>query len=147
MSINYAVRKKIDKTGEEEKVLYYAVNRALQGKGKGVTGQQLAQTITNQSSLMKGDVLSVFSQLPDVMAHYLKQGRTVTIEGLGTFYPSVTSEGYETPEECTADKVWVNRVCFRSDASLISNIRKAKFFNLEFTVARSEKKKSRKAKE
>ncbi len=145
MSINYAVRKKIDKTGKEDKVLYYAVNCALQGKGKGVTGQQLAQTITHQSSLMKGDVLSVFSQLPDVMAHYLKQGRTVTIEGLGTFYPSVTSAGYETPEECTADKVWVNRVCFRSDASLISNIRKAKFFNLEFTVARAEKKKSRKA--
>ncbi len=139
MSINYVVRKKVDKTGEKEKIRYYAMNRAVQGKGKGVNEEDLAHALHAQSSLSKGDAMSVFAQLPDLIARFLREGRTVTISKIGTFYPSVTSEGYETPEECTADKVWVNRVCFKNDPYLLQSVRKEKFFCMEFVLARREK--------
>ena len=58
--------------------------------------------------------MSVLVQLSGVIAEHLHQGRTVSIDGLGNFFPTITSKGVEKPEECTADKVWVARIGFKS---------------------------------
>ena len=97
MPINYVVRKKKDQSGNEVKELYYAVPSAIQNKG--VSEKQLAEDLHDNSSLSAGDVLSVLEQLPKAIARHMKEGRTVTIRGLGTFYPALSSEGCETPEE------------------------------------------------
>ena len=66
------------------------------------------------------DVLSALTQLSDIIAAHLKEGRTVSIDGLGNFYPSITSEAVDKPEECTANKVWVSRICFKAAPAFLN---------------------------
>ena len=108
MSINYVVTKKVDKTKGEVKVRYYATTRAMQKKP--VDSSQIAMQLAERSSLQDGDVMSVLTQLSGIIAGHLHEGRTVSIDGLGNFFPTISSEGVEKPEECTADKVWVARI-------------------------------------
>ena len=103
MAINYVVTKKVDTTKGETNVRYYATTRALQKKP--VDSAEIARQLAEKSSLQDGDVMSVLVQLSGVIAEHLHQGRTVSIDGLGNFFPTITSKGVEKPEECTADKV------------------------------------------
>lgn len=95
MSINYAVTKKVDKSKGVVKERYYATTRALQKKP--VNSVQIANQLAERSSLQNGDVLSALTQLSDIIAAHLKEGRTVSIDGLGNFYPSITSEAVDKP--------------------------------------------------
>ena len=75
MSINYAVTKKVDKSKGVVKERYYATTRALQKKP--VNSVQIANQLAERSSLQNGDVLSALTQLSDIIAAHLKEGRTV----------------------------------------------------------------------
>ena len=110
MSMNYVVRKKVDKSGDKEVVRYYAASKVLQPEP--VSNDELAKRLAFVSSLQVGDAQSVLVQLPDIIADYLASGRTVNIKGLGNFFPSITSEPVERIEDCTADKVRISRICF-----------------------------------
>ena len=116
MSMNYVVRKKVDKSGDKEVVRYYAASKVLQPEP--VSNDELAKRLAFVSSLQVGDAQSVLVQLPDIIADYLASGRTVNIKGLGNFFPSITSEPVERIEDCTADKVRISRICFRAAALL-----------------------------
>ena len=129
MSINYAVTKKVDKSKGIAKERYYATTRALQKKP--VNSVQIANQLAERSSLQNGDVLSALTQLSDIIAAHLKEGRTVSIDGLGNFYPSITSEAVDKPEECTANKVWVSRICFKAAPAFLNNVRKTDFVSLQ----------------
>lgn len=95
MSINYAVTKKVDKSKGVVKERYYATTRALQKKP--VNSVQIANQLAERSSLQNGDVLSALTQLSDIIAAHLKEGRTVSIDGLGNFIPA------------SPVKRWINR--------------------------------------
>ncbi len=140
MSINYVMRKKVDKSGEEEKTLYYAAPYALQKSG--VNEQQIGNYLQERSSLTAGDVLSTLEQLPAAIAHFLKDGRTVTIRGLGTFYPAVSSEGVEDPKKCTPDQVVLKRICFRTDKKFLTKMVNARFEQISEPGPRERKKKT-----
>ena len=129
MAINYVVTKKVDKSKGEPKELYYATTKALQKKPVGST--TIAQELAQRSSLQNGDAMSVLVQLSDIIAGHLKQGRTVSIEGLGNFYPTITSEGVEKPEECTADKIHLSRICFRAAPTFINEVKQSQFISLD----------------
>ena len=131
MSINYAVTKKVDKSKGVVKERYYATTRALQKKPV-----QIANQLAERSSLQNGDVLSALTQLSDIIAAHLKEGRTVSIDGLGNFYPSITSEAVDKPEECTANKVWVSRICFKAAPTFLNNVRKTDFVSLQLKYGR-----------
>ncbi|MCY6330486.1 HU family DNA-binding protein [Bacteroides hominis] len=134
MSINYAVTKKVDKSKGIAKERYYATTRALQKKP--VNSVQIANQLAERSSLQNGDVLSALTQLSDIIAAHLKEGRTVSIDGLGNFYPSITSEAVDKPEECTANKVWVSRICFKAAPTFLNNVRKTDFVSLQLKYGR-----------
>ncbi len=140
MSINYVMRKKVDKSGEEEKTLYYAAPYALQKSG--VNEQQIGNYLQERSSLTAGDVLSTLEQLPAAIAHFLKDGRTVTIRGLGTFYPAVSSEGVEDPKKCTPDQVVLKRICFRTDKKFLTKMANTRFEQISEPGPRERKKKT-----
>ena len=131
MSINYAVTKKVDKSKGVVKERYYATTRALQKKP--VNSVQIANQLAERSSLQNGDVLSALTQLSDIIAAHLKEGRTVSIDGLGNFYPS---EAVDKPEECTANKVWVSRICFKAAPTFLNNVRKTDFVSLQLKYGR-----------
>ena len=137
MPINYVVRKKKDQSGNEVKELYYAVPSAIQNKG--VSEKQLAEDLHDNSSLSAGDVLSVLEQLPKAIARLMKEGRTVTIRGLGTFYPALSSEGCETPEECTPNKVRLTRICFRADTAFTYDVKHCEFESMQLRFTKRTK--------
>ena len=37
----------------------------------------------------------------------------------------------DKPEECTANKVWVSRICFKAAPAFLNNVRKTDFVSLQ----------------
>ena len=113
MSMNYVVRKKVDKSGDKEVVRYYAASKVLQPEP--VSNDELVKRLAFVSSLQVGDAQSVLVQLPDIIEDYQNKG-------LGNFFPSITSEPVERIEDCTADKVRISRICFRAAGSFMQRV-------------------------
>ena len=90
----YLVRKKLFRSKEGMKQLYYAVQRTLQPRG-GVTTEKLAQRMARRKGMGEGDVQSVLVDLPKYIEEALSEGESVTIRGLGSFNLAITSEGFE----------------------------------------------------
>ena len=112
------VRKKVFRTAEGVKQLYYAVQRVLQRRG-GVTAELLAQRMASRKGMSSGDVQSVLIDLPKFIEEALMEGESVTIKGLGSFHVAVTSDGFEHPDDVMPGKVRLSRVYFRPDKSLV----------------------------
>ena len=121
MSIVYLVRKKVFRTAEGVKQLYYAVQRVLQRRG-GVTAELLAQRMASRKGMSSGDVQSVLIDLPKFIEEALMEGESVTIKGLGSFHVAVTSDGFEHPDDVMPGKVRLSRVYFRPDKSLVARL-------------------------
>ena len=119
----YVVRPKVDKSGEEEKVRYYGVP-ILSGQ---VNEEKLAAEICHRCSLTEADVLATISALKSLMQDHLEWGRSVKLKGIGTFSVSASSEGFDTPEECTPAEVKAQRVCFRADNDMRSVVYRMKY--------------------
>lgn len=144
MAINYVVTRKVDKTKGETKIRYYATTRALQKKPVDIS--LIAQQLAEKSSLQDGDAMSVLVQLSGIIADHLSAGRTVCIDGLGNFFPTISSEGMEKPEECTADKVWVARIGFKAAPAFLKKVRiKTKFFSFQVQADRKAAKEKKEA--
>lgn len=144
MSMNYVVRKKVDKSGDKEVVRYYAASKVLQPEP--VSNEEIARRLAEVSSLQAGDAYSVLVQLPDVIADFLASGRTVNIKGLGNFFPAITSEPVERIEDCTVDKVRISRICFKAAGSLMTRIyRHLDLFSLQVQDLKKELKKQKKS--
>ena len=129
MARNYVVTKKVDKSKGEIKERYYATTKAMQKKP--VDSTTIAQELAQRSSLQNGDAMSVLVQLSGIIAEHLKQGRTVSIDGLGNFFPTISSEGVDKHEECTAEKIHVSRVGFKAAPSFIKDVRQTRFISLQ----------------
>ena len=42
----------------------------------------------------------------------------------------------DKPEECTANKVWVSRICFKAAPAFLNNVRKTDFVSLQLKYGR-----------
>ena len=118
----YLVRKKLFRSKEGMKQLYYAVQRTLQPRG-GVTTEKLAQRMASRKGMGEGDVQSVLVDLPKYIEEALREGESVTIRGLGSFNLAITSEGFEHPDDVMPGKVQVSRIYFKPDRSLVDFFR------------------------
>ena len=73
MGMIYLVRKKLFRSKEGMKQLYYAVQRTLQPRG-GVTTEKLAQRMARRKGMGEGDVQSVLVDLPKYIEEALSEG-------------------------------------------------------------------------
>lgn len=121
--IHYKPRPKKDKTGEQEKVRYYGTPMGSQF----VTEEKLAKEICERCSLTEPDVIAALMALSESVQMCLERGETVRLKGLGSFYLSATSDGFDTPEECTPSQMRVRRICFKADNLLRRAMAKVKF--------------------
>lgn len=119
----YVVRSKVNKISGEGKALYYGVP-ILSGQ---VTEERLAAEICYRSSLTEADVLSAIHSLKDLIREHLEAGEAVKIKGIGKFFVSAGSKGFETPGECTPAEVKARRVCFMADNEMRSVVYKMKY--------------------
>ena len=123
----YLVRKKLFRTKEGMKQLYYAVQRTLQARG-GVSTDDLARRMAQRKGMSEGDVQSVLVDLPKFIEDALQNGESVTIKGLGSFNVAITSEGFEHPDDVLPGKVQLSRIYFKPDRMLTSRLRNSMDF-------------------
>lgn len=87
--------------------------------GRAVTTDDVAQRLADLSALSTGDVKSVLDLLGGVIGEYMNQGRTVKLDGVGTFYYTIDSSGngVATPEEVSAKQINGTHVRFIPETS------------------------------
>ena len=75
---------------------------------------ELARRIAQMSTASTGDVHLVLRSLPSVMAQIMNEGRTVHIDGLGSFFfkLSCAGRGVDSPEEVDRKQIKSIRVQF-----------------------------------
>lgn len=61
--------------------------------GKTTTKTELVEHIKDRTGLHKSDVVGMLAELEDTLLFFLKMGRPVRFEGIGTFRPSVKLDG------------------------------------------------------
>ena len=76
--------------------------------GKPVTTKEVSDRLAQISTVSRADTLMLFSwNMAGVLADYMSQGRTVKLDGLGTFYYTLTAGGNGVE---SADKVSVSQI-------------------------------------
>jgi len=61
----------------------------------------------------------------------LKLGYNVKLDGIGTFSLLLTSEGFDTEEECIPTRVKVKKIAFKSERKLRKELIGLKFYKAE----------------
>lgn len=82
--------------------------------GKPVTTREVADELSVLCTLTRGDTYAVMGNLGRVLSNFMGQGRTVKIDGVGTFYYTAVASkrGVQTAEEVNASLIKGVRVRF-----------------------------------
>lgn len=82
--------------------------------GKPVTTDQISAKLAFVSTVTPGDAYAIVKNLGSVLGEYMAVGRTVKIDGVGTFYytAATNKNGVATPEEVNAKQIKGVRVRF-----------------------------------
>ena len=82
--------------------------------GRPVDTDTVAKKLADLSSLSVGDVLSVLKLLGGVIGDYMNNGRSVKLDGVGTFYYTANAEGQgvDSPDKVGAQQITGTRVRF-----------------------------------
>lgn len=75
--------------------------------GKPVTTEQVANRIAQESTVSPPDVLAVLKGLSGCLGDYMAMGRSVKLDGIGSFYYSASSagNGAASEEDCSANAI------------------------------------------
>lgn len=90
--------------------------------------EELAEFITDQSTLSEADIFGVLKAVERTMTREMLKGRSIRIGEIGILMMSVRSEGHDTAEEVTSSSVKRARVVFRPGKRLKKMLK-----NLDFT--------------
>lgn len=76
--------------------------------------KEVAQRLSRMSTVSKADTYAVLMGLGDVLGDMMKEGCSVKLDGLGTFYlvGKANGQGVDTPEEVSARQFTEVRVRF-----------------------------------
>ena len=101
---------------------YKKVKQKVDGKyyprsitvGKPVTTDEVAERLAAQCTVTPSDTFAVLKGLGGVLADYMTNGRTVKLDGVGTFYytANASGKGVATEEEVNASQITNVRVRF-----------------------------------
>ena len=82
--------------------------------GKPVQTKEVANRLADLSALSPGDCYSMLGNLGKVLGEFMNSGRTVKLDGVGTFYytPDTSGQGVDTAEEVSAKQIKGTRVRF-----------------------------------
>ncbi len=82
--------------------------------GSAVTTEQVSKRVAAESTVSPADVRAVLTALGGVMGDYMAQGRSVKLDGIGSFYFTATANknGVATEKEVTAALINGVRVRF-----------------------------------
>ncbi|MCG1037779.1 HU family DNA-binding protein [Polaribacter sargassicola] len=123
MAIKYKIIERLNPQDVTAPKKYYA---AVTANGS-VDFETLAEMISEQSALSETDCLAALNILETNIVRELKNGRIVRLGKLGNFQVSLSSEGFDTPEEVGASAITKTRVLFRPAKKLRSLLKIVSF--------------------
>jgi predicted histone-like DNA-binding protein len=85
---------------------------------KPVSTKELCQYIADSTTAAPGDVYNVLLSLPKVMELYLKNGRSVKLEGIGTFLYKVSAAMVDSEEDANESLIREVRVQFTPERTV-----------------------------
>lgn len=95
--------------------------------GKPVSTREIADELSAISTVTRGDTYAVMENLGRVLSNYMAQGRTVKLDGIGTFFYTAKSskKGVQTAKEVSVLQINGVRVRFlpeveRSSGNLVT---------------------------
>jgi predicted histone-like DNA-binding protein len=94
--------------------------------------EYIANELAGKSSISKGDVISIMTNLIDLVPKELASGRTINLGKLGTFWLNISSREYETADDVSPEAIKKVNVRFKPSASIKSLLGRLKFERLEF---------------
>ena len=95
--------------------------------GKPVTTDHVADRLAQISTVSRADTYAVLKDLGGVLADYMAQGRTVKLDGVGTFYytANASKQGVDSADKVSANQITGVRVRFIPETSRTSRGRVA----------------------
>lgn len=101
---------------------YKKVQKKINGKwypqsvtiGKPASTKEVAQRLADLSALSPGDCYSMLGNLGKVLGEFMNSGRTVKLDGVGTFYytANTSGQGVDEADEVSAKQIVGTRVRF-----------------------------------
>lgn len=67
--------------------------------GTAINTDQIAEALADRSTVTKTDVKAVLTEMADVMSQYMAQGKSVKLEGLGSFRLGLNTKGVKNEED------------------------------------------------
>lgn len=124
----YSITKKtfVDKTGVEQTKFY--PNSVAVGL---YTTEDMARDISEASSFTEADMIGALRGMSDIIITKLKLGYNVKLDGVGIFSLSLTSEGFNSAEECKPNRIKVRKITFKADRKLKKEMIGLKFYKVE----------------
>ena len=113
---------------QSAKPKFYVTIKKVQSVGLDYIAKELAE----KSSISKGDVMSIITDLTDLVPKELANGRTVNLGTLGTYWLNVNSEGFENEADVSPDAIKKINVRFKPSGTIKSLLGQLKFERLEF---------------
>ena len=91
--------------------------------GKPASTDEVADRLSKISTVSRADTYAVLKDLGSVMGDIMASGRSVKLEGLGSFYytANTAKQGVATPEEVSAKQITGARVRFIPETTRNSN--------------------------
>lgn len=126
-------KRKFKDASGQEKELYFACSR----RGEVIGLDKLTEIVTEATSLSPGDVGSSLITFSRTIILLLEEGFSVRLHRIGCFSIAVTSDGFESPNDISPDKVRATKVVFTPDKRLISMIRNLKFTNYDKKIMKA----------
>lgn len=123
MSVNFRAIERVNPRDLTLKRKYYASLIS----GDKVTYEELAELITKVSNLNYGEALGALGSFLEIIEIQLRHGRSVHLNTLGTFYLTLKSEGTDTEEEITSDRIIGANIRFRPGKRLRNMIKTLDF--------------------
>lgn len=83
-------------------------------KGRPYTTDDVARKLSEMSTVTPGDTYAVLMNLGKVLGQMMGAGRSVKLDGVGTFYYTCRSEGtgVDTPEEVSPEQITSVKIRF-----------------------------------
>lgn len=111
-------------------MFYKKVKKKINGKwypqsvlvGKQISTEQVSKRLAAESTVSPADVRAVLTALGSVMADYMAQGRSVKLDGIGSFYYTSTAakNGVDKEEDVSAAQITGIHVRFLPETRYLS---------------------------
>lgn len=92
-----------------------------------LTIDDLTKEIEKFSALSEADIRGVIIALENVIVNELVNGKIIRLDKLGSFYPSLSSEGAATAEEFNSSMIKSAKVNYRPGTRIADALKTAKF--------------------